>query len=117
MLDYPPLALLDDEIKRLGLPVGPRSFRKRAKDSGACLVLAAALGSLAGQTVAIGGGSVQSAAAKTKFVRLHTDAVCSIKFGTNPTASGTTARMAAGQTNLFGMPVNQAFQVAVIANR
>jgi hypothetical protein len=54
--------------------------------------------------------------AKTTFVRLHTDAVCSIKFGTNPTASATTARMAAGQIEYHGVPVNQAFKVAVIAN-
>jgi len=50
--------------------------------------------------VAIGAGSVQSSAfnAKTRFVRLHADAICSIEFGTNPTAAATTARMAAGQT-------------------
>jgi len=44
---------------------------------------------LASQTVAIGGASVQSAAfnARTKFVRLHTDVICSVKFGANPTAT------------------------------
>ena len=38
MLDFPRLALLDDEIKRFNLPVRPRSFRKRARDFGACYV-------------------------------------------------------------------------------
>lgn len=72
--------------------------------------------SLAEQTVAIGVGSVQSAAfnAKTKFVRLHTDAICSVKFGSNPTATATTPRMAANSTEFFG--VNPGDKVAIITN-
>jgi len=54
--------------------------------------------------------------AKTTFVRLHTDAICSIKFGVNPTASATTARMAAGRTEYHGVPLGQAYKVAVITN-
>jgi hypothetical protein len=54
--------------------------------------------------------------AKTRFVRLHTDAVCSIKFGTNPTASATTARMAANSTEYSSVPPNQAYKVAAITN-
>ena len=68
------------------------------------------------QTVAIGGGSVASAAfqATTNFIRLHTDAICSVEFGTAPTATTASARMAAGQTEFFGvMPGNK---VAVISN-
>ena len=44
---------------------------------------------LAEQTVAISGSSAQSSAfnAQTTLVRLHTDAICSIEFGTNPTAT------------------------------
>lgn len=74
--------------------------------------------SVANQTVAIGGGSVQSSAlnAKTAFVRIHCDVVCSIEFGTNPTAATTTRRMAANATEYFSVPQNQAFKVAVIAN-
>jgi hypothetical protein len=62
---------------------------------------------------------VQSAAfnAKTCFVRLHTDAVCSLKFGTNPTASATTARIAAGQTEYHGVPVDRAYKVVVDPQR
>lgn len=72
--------------------------------------------SIATQTVAIGAGSTQSAAfsANTKFVRIHTDAICSVKFGANPTAAATDARLAANQTEFFGVRPGQ--KVAVITN-
>jgi hypothetical protein len=67
---------------------------------------------IAEQTVALTSTSAQSAAfnANTRFVRLHTDVICAIEFGTNPTAvanggSGPTARMAANQTEYFGVPI------------
>src|ERR1700685_4308085 len=71
---------------------------------------------VAEQTVAIGGSSAQSNAfnALTRIVRVHTDSICSIEFGTNPTATATTARMAANQTEYFGVPVNQSYKIAVI---
>lgn len=73
---------------------------------------------LAEQTVAIGGGSLPSAAfnAKTKFVRLHCDAICSVEFGTAPTASNLTGRMAANQTEYRGVPLGASYKVAVITN-
>lgn len=73
-------------------------------------------GPIAEQVVAIGGASTQSAAfnAKTKLIRVHTDAICSIKVGTNPTALTTSARMAADQTEYFGVVPGQ--KIAVIAN-
>jgi len=73
---------------------------------------------LAEQTVAIGGTSAQSLAfnASTRFVRLHTDAICSVEFGTNPTATGTTGRLAASQTEYRGVPKGQSYKVAVITN-
>lgn len=73
---------------------------------------------LAEQTVAIGGASAQSAAfnAKTRVVMLHTDAICSIKFGTNPTATTSTARMAAGETRFYMVPKDESYKVAVITN-
>ena len=56
------------------------------------------------QTVAVGAGSLQATLGLgTKFVRLHTDAICHVKFGTNPTASATEMRMAANQTEFFGV--------------
>jgi len=75
--------------------------------------------SIAEQTpVVIGGGSLQSAAfnVKTKCVRIHTDAICSIAFGTNPTATADSKRLAASQTEYFGVPEGQSFKVAVITN-
>lgn len=70
------------------------------------------------QTVAIGGGSTQSAVFQnnTRVVRLHTDAICSVEFGTNPTATSTKARMAANQTEYYSVPTGSLFKVAVITN-
>lgn len=65
--------------------------------------------------VAIGGSSVSSAAfnAKTRFVRIHTDAICSIKFG-GTAATANDARMAANTTEYFGVLPGDS--VAVITN-
>lgn len=73
---------------------------------------------IAEQTVAIGGSSTPSSAfnAATRFVRLHTDAICSIAFGTSPTATATKMRMAADQTEYFSVPAGQSYKVAVITN-
>jgi hypothetical protein len=67
-------------------------------------------------TVAIGGTSAQSDAfnAKTRFVRIHTDAICSILFGANPTATTANKRLAANQTEIFR--VTPGDKVAVITN-
>jgi len=73
---------------------------------------------LAEQTVAIGGASVASAAfnARTRFVRLHNDVICSVRFDLAPTASATTARMAAGATEYHGVQKGVGMKVAVITN-
>jgi hypothetical protein len=56
-------------------------------------------------TLAIGAASAQSGAlnSATKFVRVHTDAICHVSFGTNPTATTSSMRFAAGQTEFFGV--------------
>lgn len=66
--------------------------------------------------VAIGGSSAQSAAMdnNTRFVRVHTDAACRIAFGANPTAAATSQRMAAGQTEYFGVRGGE--KIAVITS-
>lgn len=76
----------------------------------------------ADQTLAISGTSGQSVALKnsTQLVRLHTDAICSVLFGANPTAviaSGTAGskRLAANQTEYFAVPVNSGYKIAVIS--
>lgn len=70
------------------------------------------------QKVAIGGASAPSSAfnARTRFVRLHTDAICSVKFGLSPTAAATDKRMAANATEYFGVPQGVSMKVAVITN-
>jgi len=71
---------------------------------------------VAEQTLAIAGASAASAAfnASTKFVRLHTDAICSIAFGAAPVATAAKMRMAANATEYFGVVAGQ--KVAVISN-
>lgn len=71
---------------------------------------------IAEQTVAVGGASTPSATfnASTRFVRLHTDVICSFEFGSTPTATTSDARMAADNTEYFGVLPGQ--KVAVISN-
>lgn len=57
------------------------------------------------QTVTISGSSVQSSVfnSATTIVRVHATAVCHVKIGSNPTAAATGMRMAADQTEYFGV--------------
>lgn len=66
--------------------------------------------------LAISGTAALSAAfaANTTLVRLHTDSICSVLFGSAPTATTANARMTAGQTEYFG--VAPGMKVSVIAN-
>ena len=70
------------------------------------------------QTVAISGTSAQSSALKnnTQLVRLETDAICSIAFGANPTATTGNRRMAANTSEYFGVPLSSGYKIAVITN-
>lgn len=75
---------------------------------------------IAEQKLSIGGASVPSAAfnSRTQVIRVHTDAICSIAFGTaagsTPTATSANARMAANQTEYFSVYGGQL--MAVITN-
>lgn len=71
---------------------------------------------LANQTVAIGASSVNSSAlkAETRVVRIHTDAICHIDIGLNPTASSTKRRLPANAIEYIGIPPNVEFKIAVI---
>ena len=73
---------------------------------------------LANQTVTIGVGSAASAAfnASTTFVEIHADAICSIKFGTAPTAAATDMRLAAGDRIIRAVPRGASYKVACIVN-
>jgi len=68
------------------------------------------------QKVDFTAGATQSTAfnVRTRFVRLHAEAICSVTFGTNPTASAASMRMTAGQTEYFG--VNAGDKLSVITN-
>lgn len=73
---------------------------------------------VASQTVSIGGVSAASNAfdSSTCLIGVHTDAVCSIAFGTNPTATTNSRRLAANTTEYFEVPVGGNFKIAVISN-
>lgn len=62
------------------------------------------------------GGEAKSAAfaATTRLVRIHTDAICSILFGANPTATTAKQRLAAGQTQFHA--VTPGLKVSAISN-
>lgn len=68
------------------------------------------------QTVAIGGSATSSSAfsGDTKLIRVHTDAICSIKIGAAPTATATAARMSADSTEYFY--VLPGHKISVITN-
>lgn len=61
---------------------------------------------LAEQVVDYSGGAAQSSAfnAKTRFIRVHADSICSRLIGSNPTATTAKARMSADQTEYIGLP-------------
>ena len=69
---------------------------------------------IAEQKITIAGTSAASAAfnTQTRFIRMHTDAICHILIGKTPTAVATKARMVAGQTEVRG--VNGGDKIAVI---
>lgn len=72
---------------------------------------------LAEQKLTISGSSTASAALnrKTYLVRVHTDAICSIAVGkTTPTATTSSRRLAANQTEYFG--VRPGYFISVITN-
>jgi hypothetical protein len=72
----------------------------------------------ADQVVDYTAGAAASTAfkANTGIVRVHTDAVCSVLFGTAPTATTSNKRMAAGATEYFSVPMGQAYKVSAITN-
>lgn len=71
---------------------------------------------VAEQTVSISGSSTQSSAfnASTRFIRVHTDAICSILIGSNPTATASKKRLRADHTEYFA--VVPGHKLAVISN-
>lgn len=69
------------------------------------------------QTVAIGVEAKSSAFnANTAFVRLHSDAICSVLVGDGVTATTSSPRMAQDQTEYFGVKKGAGHLVSVISN-
>lgn len=64
------------------------------------------------------GGVAQSAAvqASTSMVRVLCTSTCSIKFGTNPTATANNKPLAAGVPEYFSVPPGQSYKISVITN-
>lgn len=73
---------------------------------------------LAEQHVQISGSSVISAPfnAATTFVMVNCDTACNLAWGKTPVADALSQRMSANETRFYGVPLGQAFEVAVIAN-
>lgn len=71
---------------------------------------------IASQTVVNTGATTQSAAfnAETKIICIHTDSICSVEFGANPTATTSSRRLAANSTEFFEVVAGQ--KVAVVLN-
>lgn len=93
-------------------------FAAQMRDDAGYVAPAPDLPVVAEQTVAIGAGSVASSAfnAKTRFIRLCADAVCSVAFGTSPTAAATNMRLPANVPYDLGVPKGASYKVAVITN-
>jgi len=53
-------------------------------------------------------------AATTALVRVYSDAACHIVFGTNPTATTSSAKLAADAPEYFSVPVGGALKVSAI---
>ena len=68
------------------------------------------------QTLPISGSSTASAPFNgfTALIRVQCDATCSVLVGTSPSATTVNKRMAANQTEFFGVAPGQ--QIAVISN-
>lgn len=72
---------------------------------------------LAKQSMAITGSSTtltNKFSAQTRFIRVHTDAICSIAVGAVPVAVATSDRMSAESTEYYGVVPGD--NLAVIAN-
>lgn len=80
-------------------------YARQAVDNHGNSIAAGEEPALATQVVDYNAGVAASAAfnAKTRLVRVHVDSIASIKFAAAPVAAVTDARMAAGQTEYFGV--------------
>ncbi|MEQ1888641.1 MAG: hypothetical protein ABL951_05605 [Alphaproteobacteria bacterium] len=92
-------------------------YAEQARDTKGHLLPAGLEPAITDQRVGNAGASAQSAALneRTKFVMIHADSICSIKFGLNPTAVVTAHRMGAGETRYYGVNI-ASLKVAAVLN-
>ena len=72
------------------------------------------IGDTSSQSAPFGLGTPVVAGQTHMMIRVHCDVACSISVGANPTATGADVRLAANQTEYFGVQIGQ--RIAVIAN-
>lgn len=98
------------------MPVYVTEYAGQGTDRGGRSTPVAKTPALVDQKLTASGSSSQSAAfnADTRLIRVHADEIVSISIGTNPTATTSTARMAAGQTEYFD--VQGGDRIAIITN-
>jgi hypothetical protein len=92
-------------------------YEKLLVDTNGHVVLAPHEPPLVEQTITIGGSSTPATnpfSSRTKFVQLSTDAICSVAFGKNPTATTSNQRLPANTVVFKG--VHAGDFVAVITN-
>lgn len=91
-------------------------FDDMPRDKRGELVSAPMMPPIVEQTVAVGVSHAESApfTGRTLFVQVHTDAICSISFGTSPIATTSNQRLAANETRFVG--VNRGDKISVISN-
>jgi len=91
-------------------------YAEQGRDSNGAILPVGMEPAIAAQGVSIGASSTASSAfnGNTRFVLLHTDAICSVAFGVSPTAVATANRMGAGESRFYG--VLPGHKVAVITN-
>ncbi len=67
------------------------------------------------QRIDYSGGHTESAAfgASTRIIRVHTDSICSISIAVAPVATTSMARMAAGQTEYYGVVPGQKISAVI----
>lgn len=92
-------------------------FAQEGVDAQGRITPIAKMPSIAEQKVAFS-SSAQSAVLSdaTTIVRLHSDGVCSVAFGTNPTATTGNMRLGIGQTEYFAVQPNSGLKIAAISN-
>lgn len=91
-------------------------YREIARDVLGSSVQAGREPALSTDQVVIGAGSLQSAPFPDNcaLIRVHAAVTCRIAIGADPTAAATSPRMAAGQTEFFG--VMPGHRIAVITS-